>query len=56
MRFSKMLSVVDAHAAGEPARVVTGGISNVPGKTMFDKAVYLEKHKVLVLATDPTTK
>src|SRR5882757_5599892 len=38
-----MMTAVDAHAAGEPGRVITGGILNVPGSTMFEKKVYLEK-------------
>ena len=44
MRFSSLISAVDAHAAGEPGRVITGGVLDVPGKTMFEKMVYLEKH------------
>src|SRR5437763_14101532 len=44
MRFSSMITAVDAHAAGEPGRVITGGVLDVPGKTMFEKKVYLETH------------
>src|SRR5207248_4889718 len=32
------------HAGGEPGRVITGGVLDVPGKTMFEKRVYLEEH------------
>ena len=39
-----MLHAVDLHACGEPGRVITGGVVNVPGQTVFDKAVWLEKH------------
>ena len=39
MRFSKMITAVDAHACGEPGRVITGGVVDVPGKTMFEKMV-----------------
>ncbi|MBZ5626057.1 MAG: proline racemase family protein, partial [Acidobacteriia bacterium] len=42
MRFSSMITAVDAHAGGEPGRVITGGVLDVPGKTMFEKKVYLE--------------
>ncbi len=42
MRFSSLISAVDAHACGEPGRVITGGVLDVPGKSMFDKKVYLE--------------
>lgn len=39
-----MITAVDAHACGEPGRVITGGVLDVPGATMFDKRVYLEQH------------
>jgi proline racemase len=37
-----MITAVDAHACGEPGRVITGGVLDVPGKTMFEKKTYLE--------------
>jgi proline racemase len=37
-----MISAVDAHACGEPGRVIVGGVLDVPGKTMFEKMKYLE--------------
>jgi proline racemase len=37
-----MITAVDAHACGEPGRVITGGVLDVPGKTMFEKKIYLE--------------
>src|SRR5262249_60761012 len=39
-----MITAVDAHACGEPGRVIVGGVLDVPGKTMFEKRVYLETH------------
>lgn len=39
-----MITAVDAHAGGEPGRVVTGGVRDVPGRTMFEKKVWLERH------------
>jgi proline racemase len=39
-----MLQAVDAHAAGEPGRVIVGGVLDVPGATMFEKARHLEQH------------
>lgn len=39
-----MITAVDAHACGEPGRVITGGVLDVPGRTMFEKKVYLETH------------
>src|SRR5579859_2213069 len=47
MRWSKILNVVECHAGGEVGevgKVVTGGIGDVPGETMFDKKIYLEQH------------
>ena len=44
MRWSKVLNVVECHAGGEIGKVVTGGIGDVPGETMFDKKIYLEQH------------
>jgi proline racemase len=44
MRFSSMISAVDAHACGEPGRVITGGVLDVPGKSMFEKMVWLREH------------
>ncbi len=40
-----MLSVVDVHCGGENARVVTGGLGDVPGETMLDKRAYLTEHR-----------
>ena len=41
MRFSSMITAVDTHA-GEPMRVITGGIVDVPGTTMLKKMKWLE--------------
>ncbi|HEX2987070.1 MAG TPA: proline racemase family protein [Chloroflexota bacterium] len=44
MRLSNMITAIDAHAAGEPGRVIVGGVMDVPGKTMFEKMVYLREN------------
>jgi proline racemase len=44
MRFSRMITVVGAHACGELNEVITGGVRDVPGKTMFEKMQYVEQH------------
>lgn len=44
MRLSSMITAVDLHACGEPGRVITGGVLDVPGGTMFEKKTYLERH------------
>ena len=44
MQFARMILAVDAHACGEPGRVIVGGVLDVPGKSMFEKMKHLEKH------------
>jgi proline racemase len=44
MRFTNLITAVDSHACGEPGRVITGGVVDVPGKTMFEKRKWLETH------------
>ena len=39
-----MITAVDAHAGGEPGRVIVGGVLDVPGGSMFEKRFYLEQH------------
>lgn len=34
----------DAHACGEPGRVIVGGVGDVPGTSMFDKMAWLREH------------
>lgn len=45
MRFTRMINVVGVHAAGEPNEVITGGVLDVPGATMFDKMTYLQSRR-----------
>src|SRR3989337_2495682 len=45
MRFSKMIQAVEAHAAGEPGRVIVGGVLDVPGASMFDKMTWLQANR-----------
>src|SRR5690348_16378388 len=44
MRFASMIHAVDAHACGEPGRVIVGGVHDVPGDTMYDKMCHLRDH------------
>ncbi len=37
------ISAVDLHACGEPGRVIVSGVPDVPGNTMFEKMLYLER-------------
>ena len=44
MRLGRVVTAVDAHAGGEPGRVITGGVLDVPGSTVFEKMVHLREH------------
>ena len=44
MKVSRVITAVDAHAGGEPGRVITGGVLDVPGDTMFEKKQHLERY------------
>ena len=45
MRFKKIITAIDSHTEGEPARIVIGGaVPFVPGKTMFDKWLYAKEY------------
>jgi proline racemase len=44
MRLKSAIQAVDAHACGEPGRVITGGVLDVPGATMFEKMQHLARH------------
>lgn len=45
-RMAFVVDAVDAHAEGQPGRVVIGGVGRLaaPGETMFEKMKYLEAH------------
>src|SRR3954447_14463592 len=42
MRIARVIHCVDAHAEGEPSRIIVGGVLDVPGDTMLDKMRALE--------------
>jgi proline racemase len=44
MRLARVLTAIDAHAAGEPGRVVTGGVLDIPGRSMLEKRDWLQRH------------
>ena len=45
LRLGPVIEAVDAHAAGEPGRVIVGGVEDVPGATMFDKMHWLQANR-----------
>ena len=44
MRLDETITAVEAHAGGEPGRVIIGGVSDVPGATMLEKRDHLAQH------------
>jgi len=38
------ITTIDSHTAGEPTRLVVGGLPPLPGKTVNDKRIYLQEH------------
>lgn len=44
MRIGNLIHAVDLHAAGEPGRVIVGGVIGVPGETMYAKMMWLREH------------
>jgi len=44
MRLDRVITAVDAHAGGEPGRVIIGGVHDVPGATMLAKRDHLAEH------------
>lgn len=43
-QFDRVITVIDAHTAGEPIRVITSGIPLVKGATMLEKREYFAKN------------
>ncbi len=37
MQFSRVFSTIDAHAAGEPLRIITAGVPPLPGATILER-------------------
>jgi proline racemase len=44
VRLDPVITAVDAHAGGEPGRVIIGGVHDVPGATMLEKRNHLAQH------------
>jgi len=45
LRLRPVIQAVDAHAGGEPGRVIVGGVEDVPGASMFDKMAWLQANR-----------
>ncbi len=44
MRFARTITTIDAHAAGEPLRIVTAGVPPLPGETILDRRRAMFQH------------
>jgi len=44
MRSSRMITAIEAHAEGEPGRVITGGLPPIPGRSVFEKMQWMQAH------------
>ncbi|MCB6184678.1 proline racemase family protein [Leeia sp. TBRC 13508] len=45
MAFKRVVNVVGVHTGGERNDVITGGVMDVPGKSIFEKMQYLQQHQ-----------
>lgn len=39
-----LITTIDAHAAGEPLRIITGGLPELPGNTILERRHYMRQH------------
>ncbi|MGP4079149.1 proline racemase family protein [Pseudalkalibacillus sp. R45] len=44
MEFKRMLTTVDTHTAGEPLRIITGGLPLIKGDSILEKRAYFTDH------------
>lgn len=40
----RVFSTIDAHAAGEPLRLITAGVPDLPGASILERRAYLSEH------------
>lgn len=44
MRFNRVISTIDAHAAGEPLRIITAGLPRLRGETILERRRFMAEH------------
>ncbi|MCL1816950.1 MAG: proline racemase family protein [Clostridiales bacterium] len=44
LRFTNMITAVDAHTGGEPLRIITAGLPPILGADILDKRIYLKQN------------
>jgi proline racemase len=45
LRLGSTIRAIDLHACGEPGRVIVGGVTGVPGGSMFEAMTWLQAHR-----------
>lgn len=40
MKFNKLFTTIDIHVAGEPLRIITGGLPEIKGETQLERRAY----------------
>src|SRR5437764_13181689 len=43
-REATVITTLDAHAAGEPLRIITSGLPDLPGATILERRRYMQEH------------
>lgn len=44
MNFNRLITTVDLHVYGEPLRIITGGLPEIPGETQPERRAYCMEH------------
>lgn len=44
MKFNKLFTTIDVHVAGEPLRIITGGLPAIKGETQLERRAYCMEH------------
>lgn len=44
MNFTKLITCIDSHTAGEPLRIITSGFPKIKGNTMLEKRKYVKEN------------
>lgn len=44
MRLSRAISTIDAHAGGEPLRIISSGVPSLPGRTVLDRRQHFQRY------------
>ena len=51
MQIERIISTVDSHTAGEPTRIITGGLPPILGKTMLERYEFFKKELDFIRTT-----